>query len=60
MTSKEIICASCRHNCGKTPMVERNPKGVCWCNANCGRVITKKYKQCNLYEPYMNQKERNK
>lgn len=56
MTNKEIICNSCRHNCGKTPMVTRNSKGICWCNADCGRVITKKYKQCDLYKPKGEQK----
>lgn len=50
MTNKEIVCNDCRHNCGKIPIVERKPKAICWCNANGGRAIIKKYKHCDLYE----------
>lgn len=50
-----VICKTCRHNCtkgnNKPPIIANNPKAICWCNAENGRVITKKYKVCKFYEP---------
>ena len=53
------ICLQCQHNC--TPQGEKKiqgciankPKSICWCNANGGRAITKKYSKC----PYFLKKE---
>lgn len=51
----KIWCKLCRHNCNgpknqKPPIIENNPHAICWCNAESGRVITKKYKKCKFYE----------
>lgn len=47
------ICKNCVHNCGRGPIVARK-NGVCWCNAEYGRVITKKYTQCDNYKEVNN------
>lgn len=45
------ICKGCVHNCGSNiPIVKNKPNGICWCNVEYGRVITKKYTQCKYYE----------
>ena len=55
--SQTIICKSCRHNCNhlkdkkKMPILANKPHAICWCNAENGRVINKKYKKCKFYEP---------
>ena len=51
----ETICKTCRHNCNpkgknKPPIIANNPHALWWCNAESGRVITKKYKECKFYE----------
>lgn len=51
------ICKTCKHNCTsqkgkKPPIILNNPHAICWCNAESGRIITKKYKHCKFYEPY--------
>ena len=50
-----IICKTCRHNCtkgkNKPPIIANKPNVICWCNAESGRAITKKYKTCKFYEP---------
>lgn len=49
------ICKSCIHNCNpkekRPPIIANKPNAICWCNAQGGRAITKKYKQCKFYEP---------
>jgi len=49
-----MICKTCIHNCtirkDKQPIIANKPKAICWCNANGGRAITKKYTQCKYYE----------
>lgn len=50
------VCKTCRHNCNpkgknkKPPLIANNSHAICWCNAEGGRLITKKYKQCKFYE----------
>lgn len=48
------ICKDCIHNCNpkgkKPPIIINKPNAICWCNAQGGRAITKKYKQCKFYE----------
>lgn len=51
----KVLCKTCRHNCSginnqKPPVIANNPHAICWCNAENGRVITKKYKACKFYE----------
>lgn len=47
------ICKTCKYNCNhgkdKPPIIANKPNAVCWCSAEGGRVITKKYKQCKFY-----------
>ena len=44
------ICQQCIHNCtvrkDKQGCISNKPKAICWCNANGGRVVIKKYSQC--------------
>ena len=52
-----IICKTCKHNCTKgkrPPIIANKPNAICWCNAEYGRAITKKYKQCKNYEKAVN------
>ena len=56
-----IICKTCKHNCNpktkdKPPIIANKPNAICWCNAESGRAITKKYKQCKFYESKENNK----
>ena len=51
----KVLCKTCKHNCNginnqKPPVIANNPHAICWCNAENGRVITKKYKACKFYE----------
>jgi transposase-like protein len=51
------ICTECNHNMSRDfggkrnqPTIKNKPKAVCWCSANGGRMITKKYMQCKFFE----------
>lgn len=53
-----VLCKTCKHNCNpkgkgarKPPIIANNPHAICWCSAESGRVITKKYTKCKFYEP---------
>ena len=53
----KTICTKCKHNMSRDfggkrnqPVIKNKPKAVCWCNANGGRVITKKYAKCKFFE----------
>lgn len=45
-----FICKNCIHNCGNPPISNKKPNAICWCNAEYGRAITKKYKECKNYK----------